>query len=271
MAEEEREGLTDFRRATGLQLRHDLAVAFAGFEARHFAGIQPVDQDPAAYVRQAEAQSEGRAGGEDAAEPPGAWLARYRQPERPLTGLAPGGPWPAQPRPAGRRLGPAPVRGGDRAAPITVAGAGRDLERELGQAAGAAAAALAGRAPARRRLPAGDQAGRRGVRRPARRMSWPRAATRSRARRGAVERGGDACPGSGSTTSRPACPARPGFPRARGPGGVGDLRRASGCTRCTCPTAANPTPITTGTSWPGWPRCGRSVAAGPGVRRAAAT
>ena len=67
MAEEEREGLTDFRRATGLQLRHDLAVAFAGFEARHFAGIQPVDQDPAAYVRQAEAQSEGRAGGEDAA------------------------------------------------------------------------------------------------------------------------------------------------------------------------------------------------------------
>ena len=54
MAEEEREGLTDFRREAGLQLRHDLAVAFAAFEARHFAGVRPVDRDPAAYVRQAE-------------------------------------------------------------------------------------------------------------------------------------------------------------------------------------------------------------------------
>jgi hypothetical protein len=31
MAEEEREGLTDFRRLAGLQRRHDLAVAFATF------------------------------------------------------------------------------------------------------------------------------------------------------------------------------------------------------------------------------------------------
>jgi hypothetical protein len=54
MAEEEREGLTDFRRFVGLQQRHDLAVAFTGFEARHFAGIQPVDTDPATYVREAE-------------------------------------------------------------------------------------------------------------------------------------------------------------------------------------------------------------------------
>jgi hypothetical protein len=54
MAEEEREGLTDFRRFAGLQLRHDLAVAFTAFEARHFAGIEPVDKDPATYVRQAE-------------------------------------------------------------------------------------------------------------------------------------------------------------------------------------------------------------------------
>ena len=54
MAEEEREGLTDFRREAGLQLRHDLAVAFAAFEAGHFAGVQPVDRDPAAYVREAE-------------------------------------------------------------------------------------------------------------------------------------------------------------------------------------------------------------------------
>ena len=52
MAEEEREGLTDFRRLAGLQQRHGLAVAFAAFEARNFAGVPPVDKDPAAYVRQ---------------------------------------------------------------------------------------------------------------------------------------------------------------------------------------------------------------------------
>ena len=54
MAEEEREGLTDFRRLAGLALRHDLAVAFAAFEATHFAGVLPVDRDPARYVREAE-------------------------------------------------------------------------------------------------------------------------------------------------------------------------------------------------------------------------
>jgi hypothetical protein len=54
MAEEEREGLTDFRRLASLQQRHDLAVAFAAYEARHFAGVQPVDKDPAAYVSQSE-------------------------------------------------------------------------------------------------------------------------------------------------------------------------------------------------------------------------
>ncbi len=54
MAEEEREGLTDFRRLAGLQLRHDLAVAFAAFEARHFAGVPVVDRDPGGYVREAE-------------------------------------------------------------------------------------------------------------------------------------------------------------------------------------------------------------------------
>ena len=54
MAEEEREGLTDFRRLAGLQQRHDLAVAFAAYEARNFAGVVPVDKDPATYVSQAE-------------------------------------------------------------------------------------------------------------------------------------------------------------------------------------------------------------------------
>jgi hypothetical protein len=54
MAEEEREGLTDFRRLASLQQRHDLAVAFAAFEARNFAGVPAVDKDPAEYVREAE-------------------------------------------------------------------------------------------------------------------------------------------------------------------------------------------------------------------------
>ena len=54
MAEEEREGLTDFRRLAGLQRRHQLAVAFAAFEARNFAGVPAVDKDPASYVREAE-------------------------------------------------------------------------------------------------------------------------------------------------------------------------------------------------------------------------
>jgi hypothetical protein len=57
MAEEEREGLTDFRRLASLQLRHDLAVAFTAFEARHYAGVPVVDKDPAAYVRAAEQQA----------------------------------------------------------------------------------------------------------------------------------------------------------------------------------------------------------------------
>ncbi len=55
MAEEEREGLTDFRRRVGLAQRHELAVRFVTFEARNFAGIRPVDKDPREYVRQQEA------------------------------------------------------------------------------------------------------------------------------------------------------------------------------------------------------------------------
>ncbi len=55
MAEEEREGLTDFRRLAGLTQRHELAVAFAAFEARNVTGVKPVDRDPAEYVSEAEA------------------------------------------------------------------------------------------------------------------------------------------------------------------------------------------------------------------------
>jgi hypothetical protein len=54
MAEEEREGLTDYRRRVSLPRRHDLAVRFVTFEARHFAGVRPVDKDPQEYVRQQE-------------------------------------------------------------------------------------------------------------------------------------------------------------------------------------------------------------------------
>ncbi|HUQ74422.1 MAG TPA: hemerythrin domain-containing protein, partial [Burkholderiales bacterium] len=50
MAEEEREGLTDFRRTAALPWRHDLAVAFATFEAVHFVGVKAVQKDPKAYV-----------------------------------------------------------------------------------------------------------------------------------------------------------------------------------------------------------------------------
>jgi Hemerythrin HHE cation binding domain len=52
MAEEEREGLTDFRRHASLQTRHDLAVKFAAFEARHVTGVKAVDKDPHEYVEE---------------------------------------------------------------------------------------------------------------------------------------------------------------------------------------------------------------------------
>ncbi len=50
MAEEEREGLTDFRINADLQVRHDLAVSFIAFEAGHVTGVKPVDKDPQEYV-----------------------------------------------------------------------------------------------------------------------------------------------------------------------------------------------------------------------------
>jgi len=50
MAEEEREGLTDFRLNASLQKRHDLAVAFAAFETAHVTGVKPVDKDPEEYI-----------------------------------------------------------------------------------------------------------------------------------------------------------------------------------------------------------------------------
>ena len=62
MAEEEREGLTDFRRRVGVAERHLLGVAFVAFEARNFAGVRPVDKDPQGYVRQQEGAARARVG-----------------------------------------------------------------------------------------------------------------------------------------------------------------------------------------------------------------
>jgi len=52
MGEEERQGLTDFRRHASVQTRHDLAVQYAAFEAEHLLGVKPVNKDPEAYVEE---------------------------------------------------------------------------------------------------------------------------------------------------------------------------------------------------------------------------
>lgn len=54
MDEEERQGLTDFRRHAPLQVRHDLAVRFAVFEAAHVTGVPAVDKDPKTYIKEHE-------------------------------------------------------------------------------------------------------------------------------------------------------------------------------------------------------------------------
>ena len=50
MGEEEREGLTDFRTHAPLQLRHDLSVRFAVFDAAYITGVEPADKDPQSYI-----------------------------------------------------------------------------------------------------------------------------------------------------------------------------------------------------------------------------
>ena len=50
MAEEERQGLTDFRHHASLEERHALGVRFASFEAQHLMGVEPVDKDPKQWV-----------------------------------------------------------------------------------------------------------------------------------------------------------------------------------------------------------------------------
>ena len=51
MAEEERQGLTDFRRHATVEERHALGIRFAAFEAAHLTGVDPVDKDPKQWVR----------------------------------------------------------------------------------------------------------------------------------------------------------------------------------------------------------------------------
>ena len=51
MGEEEREALADFRRHASPQVRHDLAVEFAVFEAAHAPGVAAADKDPARFVQ----------------------------------------------------------------------------------------------------------------------------------------------------------------------------------------------------------------------------
>ena len=51
MAEEERQGLADFRQHGSLKLRHSLGIKFAEFQSNHLTGVKPVDKDPADYIR----------------------------------------------------------------------------------------------------------------------------------------------------------------------------------------------------------------------------
>ncbi len=52
MGEEERQALADFRHHADLEVRHDLGVAFARFEAEHAGGIVTEDRDPDRYVEE---------------------------------------------------------------------------------------------------------------------------------------------------------------------------------------------------------------------------
>ena len=51
MAEEERQGLTDFRRHASVEERHALGIRFIAFEADHRMGVKPVDKDPKQWVK----------------------------------------------------------------------------------------------------------------------------------------------------------------------------------------------------------------------------
>ena len=52
LAEEERQGLTDFRRHASIEERHALGIRFAAFGAEHLTGVEPVDKDPKRWLKE---------------------------------------------------------------------------------------------------------------------------------------------------------------------------------------------------------------------------
>lgn len=50
MAEEERQGMTDYRRHTSAEERHTAAIRFAAFDAKYVSGVEAVDKDADEYI-----------------------------------------------------------------------------------------------------------------------------------------------------------------------------------------------------------------------------
>lgn len=55
LSEEERQGLTDFRRHVPLEKRVELGIAYLAFEADHASGYQRRDKDPETYIKKHQA------------------------------------------------------------------------------------------------------------------------------------------------------------------------------------------------------------------------
>lgn len=55
MAEEERQGLADFRRNADLAMRHTLAIDFLAYGSANLDGVEPVNKSPRHYVADNEA------------------------------------------------------------------------------------------------------------------------------------------------------------------------------------------------------------------------
>jgi hypothetical protein len=81
MGEEQREGLSGFRRHAPIGLREALGQQYREFMAQHptTKGLQIVNRDPQAYVNAYESTT---------AQDSEGHVARHRQPERPITFLA---------------------------------------------------------------------------------------------------------------------------------------------------------------------------------------
>lgn len=58
MAEEERQGLADFKRHSSLEERHQLGIQFLAFVSQHLTGVKPVDKDPDRYVKEHQREAE---------------------------------------------------------------------------------------------------------------------------------------------------------------------------------------------------------------------